>query len=40
MERFTEKQTAEEHLPRMTLDIVLGRQILSQAISVVNKVFL
>lgn len=39
MEGFTEKQTTKDHLPRMTLDIVLGRKILSQAIFVVNKVF-
>lgn len=39
MESFTEKQTTKDHLLRMTLDIVLGRTILSQAIFVVNKVF-
>lgn len=39
MERLTEKQKTKDHLPRMTLEIVLGRKILSQEIFVVNKVF-
>lgn len=29
MEQFAEKQTMKDHLPSMTLDIVLGGKILS-----------
>lgn len=39
MEQFTEKQTMKDHLPSMTLDIVLGGKILSQVNFVFSRLF-